>query len=121
MNFLTTNWLGILVGALLAGALAIIPLNILNERNGTLTARPDLARNQVTSLSSQIETQNASIKAMADAAERNRAVYLAGLKAAENRAVRLTIDAEDILALPTPTDPAMYCEGAAGILREVTR
>jgi hypothetical protein len=105
--------------------LAVVVLQtalLLKSREADLyKAERDAARTLVVTMSDQIEDQNAGIQALADVAKQNRDVYLAGLKAAEKRATRLTVEAEDILALPTPTNPDEACVAAAGVLEGVTR
>lgn len=115
-KFLTTNWLGLLIGCLLTAALSAIPLAILNARLDARTAERDEARSQTTFLTEAINGQNAGIKALVDAAQQNREVYLAGLEAANRKAIRLEIDAEDILALPSPSTPNEQCEAAHALL-----
>lgn len=84
-------------------------------------AERDLAEAQVSTLSAQIKEQNKAVLALKEAATRNREVYLAGLDAANRRAIRLEIKAEDYLNTPIPSDPAEACEVADQILTEVTR
>jgi hypothetical protein len=115
-RFLTTNWLGLLIGALLAAGLALIPILMLNARLDARTAERDAARLQVGSLSSSLELQNKGIEALVKASQANREVYLAGLEAANRRAIRLEVDAERILALPSPTTPTEQCEAAHALL-----
>lgn len=105
----------------LAVALVVGYFTFLHQRIDTLTAQRDLARSQVSALSAQIEDQNDAVLALEAAAAQNREVYLAGLRAAEKRAVRLTVQAEDVLNLPPPQNPDEACEYAAGVLRGVTQ
>lgn len=120
-RFLTTNWLGLLLGALLAAGLSLIPLAILNARLDERTAERDAANIKVASLSASIERQNGAVAAWKAAAEANREVYLAGLDAANRRAIRLEVGAERIMAMQPPADPAARCDAAADILKEVTQ
>lgn len=115
-KFLSTNWLGLLVGAILSASVAFIPLMITTARLDTRTAELGEARTRVASLSASIERQNDAVLALEAAAAANREVYLAGLAAANRRAIRLEIDAERILALPSPTDPTEQCEAAHALL-----
>lgn len=89
---------------------------ILNGRIDTVTAERDLARTQVTALTNNIENQNGAIEAWKAAADSNREVYLAGLEAAGRKAVRLEIQADDILAMPSPLTTEEQCEAAHQLL-----
>lgn len=115
-RFFSTNWLGLLIGALLVAGIGLIPLRILSDRLDARTAERDLARAHVAGLSASITRQNEQIKAWQDAAKANREVYLAGLDAANRRAVRLEVNAERILALPSPSTPSEQCEAAHALL-----
>jgi hypothetical protein len=103
---------------LIVGHLAI---NILSARLDACQSARDLALSQVETLSAQVEEQNNAVLALEAAATQNREIYLAGLEAANRKAVRLEIQAEDYLNLSTPSDPAEACEVADQILTEVTR
>lgn len=63
-----------------------------------------------------IERQNEAVAGWKAAAEQNREVYLAGLEAANRKAIRLEIDAEEILSLPSPSTPTEQCEAAHALL-----
>jgi hypothetical protein len=117
LRFLQTNWLGML----LVAGLSLIPILILNARLDATTADLRAEKTLTASLSSSLALQNKGIEAMAKAANANREAYEAGLKAAEKQAVRLTIEAEDILKLPPPPTPEQACEYAADVLRGVTQ
>lgn len=89
-------------------------------RLDTVSAERDLAEAQVVTLSDQIEEQNDAVLALEAAAAQNREIYLAGLDAANRRAIRLEINAEDILNLPEPA-PERVCEATEELLREGLR
>lgn len=72
-------------------------------------------------LSEKLKTQNEAVQRMADAAKENREVYLAGLAAANRKAVRFEIKAEDILTLPSPATKDEQCEAARALLLETER
>lgn len=86
-------------------------------RLDAVAAERDLAQAQVGNLSDKIEDQNEGIRQLQQAGERNREIYLAGIDAANRRAVRLEINAEDILNLPEPT-PSEACEATEELLRK---
>jgi hypothetical protein len=83
-------------------------------------ARADLRAEKVITadLSGKLLAQNEAIDRMAEQAKENREVYLAGLAAANRRAVRLEVKAEDILSLPSPTTKDEQCEAARALLLE---
>jgi hypothetical protein len=120
-RFLSTNWLGLLVGALLTAALALVPTLLLNARLDAAQANLKTQKMLNVIMAERIETQNDAVLALEYAAAANRDVYLAGLKAAEKQAVRLEIKAADYLSMPTPTDPQEACRVADQILEGVTR
>lgn len=86
-------------------------------------ARADLRAERVITadLSEKLKTQNEAVQRMADAAKENREVYLAGLAAANRKAVRFEIKAEDILTLPSPATKDEQCEAARALLLETER
>lgn len=119
IKFLTNYWPHLTIGGMLLG-LSILCL-LLSAQRDAARAERDLAQGRVEVLTTQIESQNEGIRQLAEASKQNRDVYLAGLKAAEKKAIRLTVEADDILALPAPTNPDEACEAAAGVLRKVTQ
>jgi len=86
-------------------------------RLDTVGAQRDLARSQVSALSEQVEEQNGAVLALEAAAAQNREVYLAGLDAANRRAIRFELKAEELLRLPEPA-PSEVCEVTEELLRE---
>lgn len=117
--FLKTYWPMLLTGASILGL--VVSLLIVTAQRDAARAERDAEIVRTTTMSAQIERQNDGIRAMVEASKQGREIYLAGLKAAENKAVRLTVEAEDILALPAPTNPDEACAAAAGVLKGVTQ
>ena len=85
-------------------------------------ARADLRAEKVITadLSGKLLAQNEAIDRMAEQAKANREVYLAGLAAANRKAVRFEIKAEDILTLPSPATKDEQCEAARALLLETS-
>ena len=115
-KFFSTQWLGMIAGALPVALAAMITLAILNARLDVRTAERDLLEIEKGIAVDLLERQNEAVAGWKAAAEQNREVYLAGLNAANRRAIRLELDAERILALPSPTDPNERCEAAHALL-----
>lgn len=115
LKYLKANWF--LVGAaLLVAALA--------WRLDTVTGQRDAARATATSLQTKVDTlgqqidrQNAGIRALVQQRDEDRKTYLEGLRAANQRAVKLEVSAERILSLPEPA-PDKACEAAEALLRK---
>lgn len=116
--FLRAYWRELVCAATILGL--GIALAVTTAQRDAARAQRDLANTRVSTLSDQIKRQNEGIRQLAEAAKQNREVYLAGLRAAEKKAVRLTVEAEDILALPAPV-PADRCQRAADLLTGVTQ
>ena len=118
-RFLAGNWPW-LAGLLTSAVLGVLLLLARADRD---TARAELlaANTLNATLSDKLTTQSDAVKAWKQAATANRDVYLAGLDAANRRAVRLEIQAADILNMPIPSDPHEACEVADRILEEVTK
>lgn len=76
----------------------------------------DLLRLEKAVAISAIEQQNEAIADWKEAAEGNREVYLAGLEAASRKAIRLEVDADEILSLPSPPTQPEQCEAARELL-----
>lgn len=118
LKFLKTYWFELAVGFAL-GLLSVMLTVARAERDKALAQR-DQARTEAAMLVSSIEVQNQGILALQEAAEQNRELYLAGIKAAEKRAVKLEVRAADVLALPAPA-PEEACTAANSVLKEVTQ
>ena len=109
-------------GALAALSIGLVVSNsITTSQRDTARAERDNLSTQLSAVSDLLETQNRAVDNLRAAADANREVYLAGLEAANRKAVRLEIKAEDYLNTPIPSDPAEACEVADQILTEVTR
>lgn len=120
MTLLKAHWPTILtfMGAVVLFVLANIALN---QRDAARSEAAAL-KTELSLRDSVIEQQNAGIDRLAAQRKEDREAYLAGIRAANNRAVRLEVDAERILAMPAPRDPNEQCGAAAELLRkEVTR
>lgn len=118
LKILNTYWYELVIGIAL-GLLSVMLIVTRAERDKALAQR-DKARTEVVMLTSSIEEQNQGILALQEAAEQNRELYLAGLKTAEKKAVKLEVRAADVLALPTPA-PEEACTAANSVLKEVTQ
>lgn len=103
--------------------LAAVTVLLLIASSQLDAVRADLRAEKVITadLSEKLKTQNEAVQRMADAAKENREVYLAGLAAANRKAVRFEIKAEDILTLPSPTTKDEQCEAARALLLETER
>lgn len=124
--FLRSYWKPILVVVVILGLLARIGvLEVLlakaEEKIVTLEAQLTTERLVTAGLSGQIERQNAAIESWKRTTEVNRKMYVAQLAAANKRAARLEVEAEEILTKDAPMDPLLYCEAADEILMEVTQ
>lgn len=117
--FLKAYWRELICAATVLGLM--IAVAVTTAQRDAARAQRDLANTRVAALSTQIDAQNDGIRKLAEAAKQNRDIYVAGLKAAEKRAIRLTLDADELLALPAPTNPDEACDAAAGVLRKVTQ
>lgn len=65
-----------------------------------------------------LTTQSAAVDSLSKQREEDRKAYLAGIQAANKRAIQLEVSAERILSLPTPIDPANQCTAAEALLRK---
>lgn len=117
--FLSNNWKWLL-GAVTSAALGIM-LILSQAAHDVTKAGLRIEKAQTKILSEKIETQNAAVSRLERVAKQNREVYLAGLDAANRRAVRLEIKASDYLTMPVPSNPDEACRVAGEILEEVTR
>lgn len=118
LKLLKTYWFELAIGIAL-GLLSVM-LTVTRSERDKARAERDQARTEVAMLTSSIEEQNQGILALQQAAEQNRELYLAGLKAAEKKAVKLEVRAADVLALPAPA-PDEACTAANSVLKEVTQ
>lgn len=119
LKFLKGNWA--FIGMTLIASLALMFGYMTMLKLDACSANLKAEKTLTASLSASIERQNAAVKALVDASKQNREIYLAGLKAAEKKAVRLEIDAADILNQQPPADPQFRCQWAADVLRDVTQ
>lgn len=115
LSLLRKHYLSVILGSI--SVILLINSAIVTNQRDAARAQRDEARTQVAYLSTKVEEQNNAVLALEAAAAHNREVYLAGLDAANRRAVRLEIKAEDILRLPEPA-PEQLCEATEGLLRE---
>ncbi len=65
-----------------------------------------------------LTVQSAAVDSLSKQREEDRKVYLAGIQAANKRAIPLEVSADRILSLPTPADPAEQCTAAEALLRK---
>lgn len=71
---------------------------------------------------SLIEQQNAAVESLAVQREEDRNAYLEGIAAANKRAIKIEVDAQRILSIPTPATREEQCSAAETLLRkELTR
>lgn len=119
LRLLQANWP--FIGMTLIASLALMFGYMTMLKLDTCSANLKAEQVRTASLSASIQRQNDGINALVQASKQNREVYLAGLKAAEKKAVRLEIDAADILNRQPPADPQFRCQWAADVLRDVTQ
>lgn len=69
-----------------------------------------------------IEQQNAAVDSLVVQREADRNAYLEGIAAANKRAIKIEVDAQRILSIPTPATREEQCSAAETLLRkELTR
>jgi hypothetical protein len=115
LAFLKANWLPLGLATIIVGLL--VTLQITDAQRDSARAQRDLAEQRLETLGERLEDQNDAVSALEAAAVQNREAYLAGIAAANKRAVRLEIKAEDILNLPQP-EPERVCEATEDLLRK---
>lgn len=118
LKFLKGFWFEIALGTLL-GIMAV-SLWATKLKLDACSSRRELVEAQASHLADAVRQQNDAIAALAASAEANRETYLAGLKAAEKRAVKLEYRAAEVMAMPEPAE-AERCDAANAILKEVTQ
>lgn len=116
-KFLKDNWIYIAALALLAAQSVAIEI-ITNQRDAARANAASLTL-QLGSANASIERQNAAVESLRQQREEDRELYLAGLRAAERKAITLEIGAAELLALPAPEGD--QCAPAAALLMENLR
>lgn len=108
--------LGLTAAALLAVLVTVI--GIKNSKIAQLEAERDNNATQLAWATELLTTQSAAVDSLSKQREEDRKAYLAGIQAANKRAIQLEVSAERILSLPTPPDPATQCTAAEALLRK---
>lgn len=108
--------LGITAAALLAVLVTVI--GIKNSKIAQLEAERDNNATQLAWANELLTVQSAAVDSLSKQREEDRKVYLAGIQAANKRAIQLEVSADRILSLPTPSDPAEQCTAAEALLRK---
>lgn len=114
LDLLRHHWVAVLSTTL--AVTLLINSAIVTEQRDTARAQRDEANAQLAFLTDLTARQNEAVRALEAAAQQNREVYLAGIEAANRKAVRLEIKAEDLLSMPAPTNPSEQCEAARALL-----
>lgn len=119
LKFLKSLSLGDIAIALLAVAFvaSYIQLQITHGKLSAEREKTARLEMQVATAGQLLAQQNAGIEALSAQREEDRKAYLAGIRAADKQAVRLEIDAADILSLPSPATRDEQCTAAETLLR----
>lgn len=90
-----------------------------------LSGKLERAREELTAVraenqlkDSMIDQQNAAVESLVVQREEDRNAYLAGIAAANKRAIKIEVDAQRILSIPTPATREEQCSAAETLLRK---
>lgn len=104
------------VGLLVTAVMAVIGMYIMAAQRDEARAALRAEKAISADLAEKLMEQNEAVDKLEKAAKQNRDIYIAGLQAANRKAIRLEIDAEEILKLPSPETPDEQCEAARELL-----
>lgn len=102
-------------GLSVALTLSLLALSFQGRAYDAAKANLRAEKTMTATLSAQLAQQNAAVDSLVVQRKEDREAYLAGIRAANGRAIKLEVDAERILALPTPDD---QCAATEAMLRK---
>lgn len=116
LSFLRANW-GVC-------ALLVVIATLL-VRNAVIETRLDRTRAELNAAKAEgylkdslIEQQNAAVDSLVVQREADREAYRMGISAANQRAIKIEVDAQRILDIPAPATREEQCSAAEALLRE---